>query len=380
MVNIKNYKVAIIHDILLDYGGAERTLEVFLELFPQADLYTFFVDIKKSELSRFIPYIKKSSIFTKIQSVSKLNSLFSIAKLFSWLFFLFLDLKHYDLIISSSHSYNSKIVSSHPHQLHMAYLYTVPRYLYGLKNEVGCVNRFPINILFFPFKLFLRKIDQYSAQKPSVLVSDSKFIQGLVCNIYHRDSVVIYPPANIYAAKKTKNLNNGEGYYVFHSRLVKQKGPELVIKVCSKYNIKLEVIGKGYLENDLKKIAGETVHFNGWLEDDQVERIYKNARGLIYCSQQEDFGLVPVEAMSFGVPVLAFNQGGVRESVIDGVTGLFFDNYDEKSLYSRLQVFESIKWKKDKIIKQSQQFSKEEFKKKIELLLLKKINSNEQDN
>ncbi len=377
MVKIKNLKVAIVHDVLLDYGGAERTLEVFLELFPEADLFTFFIDTNKKELYRFKPFVKKSSILTKIQFLSKLDSLFSITKLFSWIFFIFLNLKDYDIIISSSHSYNSKIVSSSPNQLHIAYLYTVPRYLYGLRNEIGWINRFPFNFIFFPLKQFLIKIDQYSAKKPDILISDSKYIQDLVKNIYKKDSIVIYPPANTSTIKKTTNWDENKEYYIFHSRLVKQKGPELAVKLCKKYNINLEVIGKGYLEKGLKKISGKTVHFNGWLDDDRLTSIYKKAKGLIYCSQQEDFGLVPVEAMSHGVPVLAFKQGGVKETVINEVTGVFFEEYDEKSMLSQLKVFENIKWDKEKIIKHSQKFSKEAFKKKIRVLLSEKLNENE---
>jgi glycosyltransferase involved in cell wall biosynthesis len=181
--------------------------------------------------------------------------------------------------------------------------------------------------------------DYIGAQRPDVLIANSKTVRDRIRKYYQRESVVIYPPVNI----PKKLFKRQKKYYLCVSRLAKQKGIDLAVNTCTKYSLPLIVVGTGSEEKYLKSLAGPTVKFMGYVPDSKMAEIYAGANALIYCSIDEDFGMVPVEAMAHGVPVVAYDSGAASETIINNKTGFLFNSYDEEDLYKTLLKLQKIK-------------------------------------
>ena len=362
--NLGQLKVAIIHDELLEYGGSERVLEELLNIFPSADFYTLYFNKRNPTIySTFNKANPKTSFLQHIPGLYKLRQYFSVVKLVSWLYFYLLNLSKYDLVITSSHSFNSKIVRKAHDAYHLCYLYSPPKYLYKEINEIAWIKRFPFNFLFFPLFAILRFTDKKASQHPDVIVAISQEVKKRVASYYGRDAIVINPPVRL--PKKIKREKEKGNYYLFLSRLVRQKGIELAVTVCTKHKLPLVVVGEGHMLPHLKKIVGPTVSFLGWVPDDKFSSLFRGAKALIYTALDEDFGIVPVEAMSYGVPVIAYKSGGVKESVIDGKTGVLFSDYSERGLYKAIKRLEKLFIDPSMCSRQANKFSKERFRKGI---------------
>jgi len=360
----RRLRVAIVHDVLIEYGGAERVLEEFLSIFPKADLYTLYFNKKDPVIYKtFNRFQPQTSFLQSIPGLPRLRQYFSVTKLVSWLYFYLLNLSSYDLIISSSHSFNSKIIRKGRGAYHLCYLYSPPRYLYKEINEIAWIKKFPFNFFLFPLFAFLRFTDKRAAKHPDVIVAISQEVKKRVARYYGREAIVINPPVRL--PKKIKTKREKGNYYLFLSRLVRQKGLELAIKTCTKYKLPLLVGGEGYLRKRFENMAGPSVTFLGRLNNREVPKVYIGARALIYCAVDEDFGLVPIEAMAHGVPVIAFKSGGVKETVVDGKTGIFFENYTPASLFKAIKKFERLSLGPKVCRAQAKKFSQEKFRQKI---------------
>ncbi|HCR80995.1 MAG: glycosyl transferase group 1 [Candidatus Pacebacteria bacterium GW2011_GWA1_46_10] len=354
---LKKMSVAIVHDSYLYQGGAERVLLSLLTLFPQADVYIPL--IRK-------PYLKKlrqkhrvfTSIFNLVVWPEKYVSFIKPFILWYWRQ---LNLSQYNLVISSSHSFSAKSVKTQQPTLHIAYIHTPPRYLYQEFNEMSWLKKPLFKWLFAGFLTALRKIDYQAAQRPDILITNSKTTQQRIAKYYQRASQVIYPPV-ILPKNKTVKRTVSPKYYLFHSRLVKQKGAELVIRAFNQLKKPLVVVGEGSEKKRLQKLAQSHIIFKGFLTDKNISKIYKDTKALVYGAVEEDFGLVPVEAMSYGVPVIAYASGGVRETVSHGKTGLLFNKYSLKSLTRAVKTFEQKSWSTIACTKQAQRFSENIFR------------------
>jgi len=384
MIKFNKLKVVIVHDVLFEYGGAEKVLECMFEVFPHADLYTLYFNKKNQQISeKFADKKPRSSFLQYFLWLNYLGRFFSITKFISWLYFYQLDLKDYDLVISSSHSFNSKIVRKNKKALHLCYLHAPPKYLFNEFNELNFIKKFPFNILFFLFLAIMRWIDIKAATHPDLMLVNSKTVQKRAKKYYQRNSLVLHPPViNLNQDfKKNYSLNqnskkNKKKYFVAHSRLVKQKGIELIIKTCNKYKLPLVVIGTGYYKSKLEQLAGSTIIFKGWVSDAQLIKIYSNAKALLYAAINEDFGIVPIEAMNFGVPVIAYASGGVKETVINSKTGVFFKDYSVQSLWQAIAKLEKISIQKKDCLKQAQKFNTNIFKKKLKKIIVTNYSKN----
>lgn len=357
-------KVALVHDTLLEFGGAERTLVSLLKLFPEADLYT---SLASPGLRQ-----KFSQLTTGSFKTSCLSRLPAKKKYASWLkplifcYWRSLNLSEYDLVISSSHSFNSKAVKTGKTP-HLSIIYTPPRYLYDQFNENGLISRSPLSFLFQPFLWLMRKADYKISQEIEQLVAISSQVKNRINQYYQRSAVIIHPPLR---AVPQLPKQAGE-YYVCLSRLVKQKGLDLAIKTCNQLEEQLVVIGQGPQERYLKKIAGPTVKFFGYLEDEQVAIIFQKAKALIYPSIEEDFGLVPLEAMAHGVPVVAYKSGATPEYIQPEKTGIFFNNHSIESLAEAIEKFEKQTWSDQECRQFSQKFSEKNFHRQLTKLIKK---------
>ena len=357
-------KVAVIHDSYLYEGGAERVLKSILQLFPQAKVY---IPLLKKP---YLQQLKKThSVFTTVFNRIPLPEKYvSCLKPFIFFYWQLLNLNRYNLVISSSHSFSSKSVKTDRTTLHVAYIHTPPRYLYQEFSEMNWLKKPPFKWLAAPLFAYLRRKDFASAQEVDVLIANSKTTQKRIQQYYHRQSKVIYPSV-ILPKNSTVGRSGQKKYYLFHSRLVKQKGAELVIKTFCKLKKPLLIVGVGAQEKYLKKIAGKNITFLGFVPDKKLAEIYSEAKALVYAGIEEDFGIVPVEAMSYGVPVIGFSSGGIRETVIDQRTGLLFKDYSIKSLEQAIGDFEKTTFLEKDCLQQAQQFSEEKFNKEFSKMI-----------
>lgn len=319
--NKKNLKVALVHDFLVQYGGAERVLEVLAEMFPQAPIYTLLYDkekmkghlagreIKTSFLQKFPQWLKKRRRYL-------LPFMLTAPETF--------DLRDFDLVISSSGAWSKGIVTRLD-TLHISYLHSPMRfvwdyhekYLEDIKQKMGICKRM--------FLTYLRIWDFEAAQRPDILVANSNYTKERIKKYYRRDCEVIYPATLALNQKNIKTLKQDEAneYFLIVSRLAQYKKIDLVVETFNKLELPLIIIGEGEQEKKIRKIAKKNIKILGWQDDEVLANYYQNARALIFPTV-DDFGLTMVEAMSFGKPVIAIDEGGAREIVVAGVNGEFF--------------------------------------------------------
>lgn len=354
-------KVAIVHDVLFEYGGAERVLDAFLKVYPQADVFTFFYNQKQPMLRKYQRYVRGTSFVSDIPNIEKLGSLFSVMKLFSWLYFWLLDLSAYDLVISSTHSYGAKGVRVSKKSLHVCYIHTSPRYLYGEVHELQWIQNFPWNIILTPILKILKLLDVWATRSPDVLLANSQNTQRKIKMIYGLDSTVVYAPVFI---NRTVNKSLKK-YFIAQGRLVRQKGFELIVATCTNLNLPLLVIGTGYYKKSLERIAGKSVKFLGNVPDSMLGKFYAEAHALLYAAHSDDLGLVPIEALAFGVPVIGYYTGGAKESLIDGKNSVVFTKFTQESLKKAIIEFSKKKFSAHECQRSVEKFKYIHFKKQI---------------
>jgi glycosyltransferase involved in cell wall biosynthesis len=359
---MKFRRIAVVTDVMMSVGGGEVVTEGIMKVFPKADFYTlFFTPTAKERFQKKFPEaIIHTSWWQILVKKDQITKYISMIKIFSWLYWEFLRLDKYDLIISSSNSYISKNVKKGKNSFHVSYIHAPPRYLYDEFNQIGWIKKKPWKWCFRPVMLFLRSIDRRGIDRPDVMMAASKFVQRRIKKYYGRDSIVLYPPVEI----KKVNVKK-QDYYICLSRLVKQKGMELIVKMCTNNNLTLKVVGEGYERKKLEKIAGENVDFLGNKFNAEKAKLLAGAKALIYTSHEEDFGIVPVEALMVGTPVVAYNSGGVTETVIDGKNGVLFNDFSEKSLLEAINKLETLNIKPNACIESVSKFSRDNFEKNL---------------
>ncbi|QQG43020.1 MAG: glycosyltransferase [Candidatus Daviesbacteria bacterium] len=369
-------QVALVHDYLKEYGGAERVVEVLAETFPEAPLYTAYYDLNGlgKHRDRFKNWTIKSSF---LQWIPGAGRLISPLRLLAPKIFESFNLSDYDVVISSCNVYFSKAVKTNSKQLHISYIHTPPRYLYGYTTSFNYKKNPLVRIVAEIMNHFLRIVDFTVSQQPDILVANSKNVAERIKKFYRRDSIVIYPPVEI--AKVTTIVRTlakvKKSYFLSVGRLVKGKGIDVIVKTCAKLGLPLKVVGTGPELNNLQKILdredNKTIEFLGQVSDEQLPKLYAGAIATIVASEDEDFGIVPVESMAVGTPVIAVKAGGFLETVVDGKTGQFFNNATIVELMKVLQDFDPAKYRAEDCKKQAEKFSKERFQKEIRELIKK---------
>ncbi len=367
-------KVAIVHDWLVNYGGAERVVEEFLKIYPDADIFTLVYDKKK--MGKIFPPEKvRTSFVQKIPCATKLYT--KLLSLMPKAFESF-DLTGYDLVISSSSSCAKGVITS-PATPYIAYIHSPMRYAWDLYFDYfkrsGRITRF-----FMKRQMpKIREWDFISSQRIDSIISNSSYIARRIKKFWNRDAKVIFPPVD--TERISPNGLPPEDFYVVFSRFVPYKRIDLAIKACGSTGRTLVVIGSGKQEKELKSLAGKysgaEITFTGRISDDEVRDYLQRCRALIFCAE-EDFGIIPVEAQAAGRPVIAFGKGGALETVKDGTTGTFFKEQTEMSLVEALDRFEKMEaagaFKSETISAWAKKFSaerfREEFKNAVEEMKL----------
>lgn len=356
----KYQKVALIHDYLREYGGAERVLEALHEIYPDAPVFTAFVDEKQLGLhwQRFADWDIRTTWLTKIPGY---KLLFSPLRIWAPNYFKALDLSEFDLVISSSNAYFAKAVRV-PNGKHVCYCHTPARSLYGYTTMSNWRANPFMRVFGTLINHYLRVVDYYVAQKVDFFIANSQETARRITKFYRRESSVVYPPVHVPTKLPT---NKKRPYYLYVNRLALAKHPELAVQVCTEHNLPLKVVGSGKMLEGLQAMAGSTIEFCGAVSDDELNQLYAGAKALLYPVEDEDFGIVPVEAMAHGVPVIAHNSGGPRETIIQGKTGVLFTELSAKGLWQAVQQAEKISFSPQVLYGHAQQFSLAAFKKNI---------------
>jgi glycosyltransferase involved in cell wall biosynthesis len=356
-------RIAIVHDWLVSYAGSERALEQIIALYPEADLFS---------LVDFLPPGQRSFLLEKKVTTSFIQSLpFARRKYRSYLPLMpfaieQFDLSAYDLIISSSHAV-AKGVLTNAGQPHVCYCYTPMRYAWDLHHqylkESGLNKGFKGQIARMVLH-YLRLWDRTTSDRADHYIAISQYIAQRIKKAYAREAAVIYPPVDIDSF--VPGPSRGE-FYLTASRMVPYKKMDLIVEAFSAMpERKLVVIGDG---PDFKKIrskAGRNVELLGFQPAAVMRSYLQQARAFVFAAE-EDFGIVTVEAQACGTPVIAFGRGGSRETIIDGVTGIFFHEQSTAEIRSAIQKFERIRDSFDpKVIRNNaERFSTGRFKKEF---------------
>lgn len=342
-------KIAIIHDYLASYGGAEKTFKVLSDIFPDAELYTLF----------YLPGIKHKLFPIKRVHTSFLQKFPKfIRRHYQWLLPLLpiavetIDLRNFDIVISSSHSWVKGIITR-PKTIHICYCYSPTRYLWDKSRK---------NFLLHYFRMW----DRQASERVDQFIACSKIVQDRIGKYYKRESVVIYPPCVDLSPQVEAGppVQSPKEFYLIVSRLRNYKRIDIAIEAFNKLGLELVIIGDGPAKRDLQQIAKKNIKFLGWQPNDVVVKYYQNCTAFIFPSE-DDFGIAPVEAMFFGKPVLAFRSGGAVETIIEGKTGEFFDYQNPAILADGIRRMRPKNYDPKFISAHAQKFNREKFEKEI---------------
>lgn len=358
-------KIAIVHDWLNQYGGAEQVLAALHELYPEASVYT----------SIYWPQAMPASWREWDIQVTFLDRMPGIHRHHQQYLPLYpfafgrLDLSDYDLVITNKSGFCHGIKTG-PRTLHICYCLTPTRYIwnyadYVQEERIGSVARAILPV----FIALLRKWDYAAAQGVSHFVAISRTVQKRIEQFYGRESVIIYPPVDV--ERFAPDTREPEDYFLLLSRLVPYKRLDLAVQAFTQMKLPLVIIGEGRDRPRLEKMAGPNVRFLGYLPNGQVAHYLSRARALIFPGE-EDFGLAPLEAQAAGRPVIAYAGGGARETVSDGETGVLFPEQTPDALIDALDRFQRILFDSETLRANAQRFGKRVFQNRLQSFIEEK--------
>jgi len=368
-------KVAIVHDQLREFGGAERVLVVLKKVFPQADIFTttYSARLLGSHKNLVKKWNIKTSWFGKIPFFNRFYSPFRFLTPLIWESF---DFSGYDLVISSSGSWMSKGIKTDKPTIHISYIHHPPRYLYGYETAIEWQKYLPVRIYAYIVNHFLRIWDFQSSQRPDFLIANSVETQKRIRKFYRRDSFVIYPPVDIPEKLANQSTCKPDNYFITVSRLAKAKHIDILIKAANKKGFYLKIIGTGRDEEYLKSIAGPTVEFLGNIRDKDFYRFFSKAKGFLFASRDEEFGIAVVEALGYGLPVIAYRSGGIPEYINNGKNGYLFEKLEDNSLIAKITTFDKLSKKELMAMRRNARLTAEKFQVKVfEKKILQLVNS-----
>lgn len=356
-------KIALVHDWLTGMRGGEKVLEVFCQLLPSADIFTL-LHLPGSVSEQ----IEKHKIIT-----SFLQKMPLVKKKYRYYLPLMpcaiesLDLSEYDVIISSSHCV-AKGCKLRKDAIHICYCHTPMRYIwdqfenYFGRTQASLVVRFAMKLV----RPYLQNWDVKSSERVSYFIANSSHVKERIKNYFDRDSTVIYPPVdtNFYVPPDSSNANsinkNNLDYYLIVTALAPYKRIDIAIEAFNQSGKKLKIVGSGQYKIKLQSLAKSNIEFLGWMPNEKILSYYQGCKALIFPTK-EDFGIVPVETMSCGKPVIAFRGGGALETIIENKTGIFFNEQNSHSLQKAVDNFEQMGWDSEAIRNYALKFSKQEF-------------------
>lgn len=366
-------KVALVHDYLVQYGGAERVLESFCEVFPDAPIFTLVYDEKI-----FKNIFGKKKIYTSfLQSLPFSKSHHRSFPVLMPMAIESFDFSSYDLVISDSNSY-AKGVITNPETLHLCYCHTPMRYAWDDYYEYA--QRFTFSFAvrkIVPLAMnYLRLWDKLSADRAEKFIANSNFVRRRIKKYYRRDAAVVYPPVDLSFYNFSSEQKTKEDFFLIVGRLIPYKRFDLVVDAFNILGLPLKIIGDGTesdrLRNMMKK--NSKIEFLGWLPDSEVKKYYSAARAFLF-PQEEDFGIVALESLASGTPVIAYRGGGAMEIVQEGINGIFFESQSVDSIIGAVKRFENASFNSEIVRDSVKDFDKKIFKEKIKSFVEKEWNT-----
>lgn len=357
-----NRRIAIAHDFLNSIGGAERVTLALSEIFPEAPIYTLFFNPKKTE--KF--FDKKNIITSGLQKKAEflgfrhkylLPFMPQAAEQFNF--------SKFDVVISSQSAWMKGILTK-PETIHISYCHTPTRFLwidsqeYLKQQKLGFIKRYAVRKMLNKLRIW----DRVSADRVDYWIANSGLTAKRIKKYYKKDAEVIYPPTD---TDRFRYSNVKNDYFLLVSRLSPYKMVGLAVDAFNKLGLELIIIGEGSEKEELQRRAKSNIKFLGFQKDEDILKYYSECRALIFPTFDEDFGLTPVEAMSCGKPVISAGRGGAKESIIEGVTGEFFNKEDPYYLAGAVKFFLSKEnsYSPKKIREQALKFDKKVFEEKI---------------
>ena len=352
-------RVAIVHYWLVGMRGGEKVVEQLCRMFPEADVFAHVVDER-----RISPVIA-----ARVKSTTFVSRLPMARRLYKWYLPLMpwaleqIDLRGYDLIISSE-SGPAKGILAPADALHICYCHSPMRYVWAMYQDYMGRARWPARVGLRILAHYLRMHDVSSSARVDRFIANSHYVARRIKRCYNRDSDVIYPPVD------TEAFGHGDygavqDFYLMVGELVAYKRFDLGIEAFNRMGKKLVIVGAGEALPELRRIAGESISLLGAQSHDELRRLYATCQAVIFPGE-EDFGIVPVEAMAAGRPVVAFRKGGATESVEADVTGIFFDHQTVPALCDAVHRFERREWNVDTIRAHAAQFGLDRFRREIQ--------------
>lgn len=350
-------KIALIHDHLAQDGGAEKVLQAFQEIWPDAPTYVIVhnpdqanevfrnKDIRTSFLQHWPMGVKRYQLYFPLMP-SAVESY---------------DLMDYDIVLSSTASY-AKGVITRPDTLHICYCHTPTRYLWSdTHTYVQELQASRLLKWMLPFFLtYVRVWDKAAADRVDQFIANSQLVQNRIAKYYKTNSTVIYPPVRL----DRFSIGRPQDYYLAGGRLVPYKRFDLIIEAFNRLGRKLIIYGDGPELANLQAQAGDNIEFVGRVSDQALASLYQGALAFVN-PQIEDFGITMVEAMACGRPIIAYRAGGAEEIVIEGETGVFFDQQTWEDLADAVVRFTPETYSPSRIRRQAEEFSLERFKQQI---------------
>lgn len=366
-------KIAIVHEWLVNYAGSERVVESFVNIFPDADVFALVDFLNEDQRNQILKgKFAKTSFIQKLPFARKYhrNYLPIFPKAIESL-----NLSGYDLILSSSHAV-TKAIRKSQNQLHISYCHAPMRYIWDEAERyfaAANLNKGIKRIVANQILKYLRKWDLKTAQLPDFLISNSNYISEKIKRIYGRHSDVIYPPVDVELFQLCEQKEN---YYLTASRLVPYKKVDLIVEAFTKMpDKKLVVIGSGPEKEKIKSMLTSNIEYLGYQEFEKLLYYMQRAKAFVFAAE-EDFGIIVVEAMACGTPVIALNKGGTAETVIDSKTGVHFNYQTVDDLKNAVERFELLEnnFSAKEISDYANKFSRNIFEMKIKDFVEQKSN------
>lgn len=371
-------KVALVHDQLREFGGAERVLVSLKKIFPEADVYTS--TYNNNSLGVHKDQIKLWKVFTSwFGKIPLINRYYSPLRFLTpWIWESF-DFSKYDIVISSSGSWMCKGIKTKKPTLHFSYVHHPPRYLYGYETAIEW-QKYPLIKLYGSIiNHFLRIWDFQSSKRADYYIANSKETKARIQKFYRRDAEVIYPPVFIPKSSLIQPYQITPRYFITVSRLARAKHVDILIKSANSLKYHLKIVGTGRDENYLKSIAGPTVEFMGNCSDEKLSELLKNSKAFLFASVDEEFGIACLEAMGYGLPVIAYQSGGIPESVQNNFNGYLFDELQVSSLNEKIKLFETLSKTEIHKMRKNARKTSEKFTEKVFIDSIKKFIQSKQN-
>lgn len=360
-------KIAVVHDWLVTDAGAEKVLKSILEVCPDADIFSLVDFLSDKDRKTIINDKKVKTSFIQNLPFSK-KHFRNYLPLFTKAIESF-DLSEYDLVISSSWAV-AKGVKTTKNQLHICYCHTPIRYAWDLYDEYTSNLKQPKKFLVQASLKYIRKWDIDSLDRVDFFIANSKFVQERIKKTYKKDAVIIYPPVDVYSYTLCEEKQD---FYLSASRLVPYKKTKLIVEAFNEMpDKKLVVIGDGQEYEDIKSIAKSNIEVLGYQEKNVMIKYMQNAKAFVYAAI-EDFGIVPIESLACGTPVIALGIGGTAETITHKVNGIHFKNQTTDDIIKAVNEFESLNFDAKFISKNAQSFNNDRFKKELSEFINKKL-------